>query len=186
MFKPRVNSLKRLNMLNRKGAVCLRLHRYVNARGGRPGRIGICSVFGGCFAHRNHTPVAFFATQRACPEHPWPHDDYVHMTTACDWPEHPCPHQHSLLLFFGGGGRGGCGGGWGGGGGGHYVQSIHAGTMITSVLPVRATCQSIHARTMITYMSPVRVIGQSIHGRTMITYMSPVRAIGQSIHARTL
>ena len=23
--------------------------------------------------------------------HPCPHDDYVHVTSACEWPAHPCP-----------------------------------------------------------------------------------------------
>ena len=89
----------------------------------------------------------------------------------------------TLYYFFLGGGRGG---GWGGGGGGNYVQSIRAGTMITSVLPVRATGQSIHARTIITSVLPVRALGQSIHARTIITSVLPVRVIGQSIHGRTM
>ena len=36
------------------------------------------------------------------PEHPCPHDDYVHVTSAWEWPGHPCPrdeyvHVASLL-----------------------------------------------------------------------------------------
>ena len=71
----------------------------------------------------------------------------------------------------------------------HLPPRVHfrARSMITSVLPVRATGQSIHARTLITSVLPVRAIGQSIHARTMIaSVLFPVRAIGQSIHARTM
>ena len=48
-----------------------------------------------------------------------------------------------------------------------------SGTMITSVLPVRATGQSIHVRAMITSVLPVRANGQSIHVRVMITSLLP-------------
>ena len=65
-------------------------------------------------------------------------------------------------------------------------QSIPARTMITSMLPVRASRLCIHAR-----MLPVRANGQgmnviilpaggqSIHARTMNMFMLPVRANGQ-------
>ena len=46
--------------------------------------------------------------------------------------------------------------------------------------------QSIHARTMITSMLPMCANGQSVHVRTMAMSVLPMRANGQSMHVRTM